>query len=400
MSASNNFDIASRNWIGVNGDVVTNGGLLLITGTRLFPQGNTVYVDSNWATLSGRGILAFENLKSALESFNVGQPSQLRYGTPSSSNACAILVGPGTFTHNGDATLQNDYLNIYGQGKDTSFIVGVGGAGIFSVANNVVIDGLNLLGQNGFWTYSTNPIVKDCIIRGGTYGCRIQDGWKGRFIGCDFAGGANNVNFFGGGEDNGGNIVGSFENCRFMGGVGISISISLGNNNLKFKDCEWYECTNAVYMSAHVTGSFINCLIYNVAGGNSDGAITVAANKNNASYFKDCTIISNRPCFSRLTSGSVIDGCYLKVSGNNNDISAITGVANGVVFRHSTILGDGTGVAIFGYGVSGAPVSGLVTHCSLRCPSGNVPGSSIININNLAIGEGSSNEEFPAGVRL
>lgn len=365
---------------------------------NLFPSWNTVYVDLDYQKLRSKGLIAFNNLYDATQAFNPGGVAAIKYGITSATNPGLILVGVGTFSHTSTPNLGvSDFISVIGQGKDSSIISPQGSSdGIIINISNCTIQGIMFNGGgNGLYVGDVSPTIRDCYMFGTTYSVRMSP-FDGRFLDCIFFGGSSNVNDFGGGSGG----AGYFENCKFLGNSSDCYESSSVNNAPIFKNCFFENSSSIINVLADFNGNFYDCSFNNTSPGeaycidgrNGGGGVGGSI----YSHFKNCIFVGQGTVINRLSSGSILENCYIRSSGNTNG-TAITGIENGAVIYGCKIMGNGSGRAIS----AGSGVSAIISHCSLRLPTGDVVGTSISsNITNLSIGGGSSNEEFPSAVNF
>lgn len=379
----------------------------IIPAPNLFPSANVVYVDNDYLKLRGKGLLAYRTLEDAVISWRAGGAAVNKYGTPSTTNRGAILVGVGTIeclSVTSDCVIDVDFLNIIGQGKDvtilTSSAVSVGNMVQFNVGNCVLKDltikapvnasrALIQAGPtfNGNWDnikVTGNPIS---VLT------QFNPALEGRITNCVFDGSAIStaINTF---TLGGTCLAGGFFGCLFTATSSQPIILSLGADfQGVIRDCEFRgPVTTAVVSSTGGSGGFggfFNCYFESESAASSFSGTSAFSGFS----FTHCSFLSEGKVISIKSNERTkfVDCSILALVGNNHSIELLT-TSTFFNISNCRVLGSGTGLAIS----SVDAINAIITNCALKTPTGDTPGSSVSsNITNIALGGGSSNEEIP-----
>jgi hypothetical protein len=375
---------------------------------NLFPSANVVYLDNDYLNLRAKGLLAYNNLQDAIEAFSAGGAAAVKFGTPSATNPCAILIGVGTFeTHRGAVSyfINTDYISIIGQGKEVSILtsaynlIGKGPMIDFNVENHILRD-FQVLG-----TANTQCLLREAggsafpgqwinlkIVgyhTDSSSSATIQGiSLTGRIIDCDFDG----TNSTGGSlfSFGGSNDTGNIEGCRFLCSSSNIAALIYSGTNLQgdILNCTFRGNINGPFFSAggavdSYSGTIANCDFESV---NVCSSIGIQANGGafNQCLIHSCNFLTGSNCI-QINSGERVRivACNLASIQNSTNVDAILikSGSTGCSISNCRIVGNGTGLAI----KAEAAVTCAITNCALRMPNGDVAGSSISsNITNNA----------------
>lgn len=345
-------------------------GNILPQNPNLFPSANAVYVDKDYSRLRTNGLLAYPDIRSACEAWDTGGPARMKFGTPSVSSPGVILIGVGTFTHSGTATLNTDFVSIVGQGSTSSIISGT----LTSNANNSSLIGFTTstgFNLGNFAGYAYDVVATSVVL----------NNFTGIFDSCTFYGGTGAVTF-----QSAPNATGTFKNCYIGASAGHGILVEAGSDGISIIciDCIFTEnCTNYLYFNSNFYGKIINCIFLY---GCLNGAILFDNHVKNYGQIINCLFTNGGYGVSKISSGGIISSSYVVSSA-----ASINNVETGAMISNCRFIPGGSNIAI--QSTSGAPIE--LTRTTLKKSDTSIPGSSVgSNISNLSYGAGSSNEEI------
>lgn len=369
------------------------------------PSSNCVYVDNDYIGLRAKGLLAYRTVEDAVVSWRAGGEARIKYGTPTATSRGTIILGAGKIesaksTTTTEVDIDVDYLNVVGQGKDATIVTTV-----------------NSLSQNILAIAATNINFFDFTLFGSTTASSIfrlaVATYSGTWHNVKITGDAiSNYVAFGVGSVN---MVGAaFYDCEFdfsNGTATPSAAMNLGGsgdlNVWKFFNCV-FKANSSVNKILSMTGKvldghFVNCMFI----GNTAQSLVESGNVYYLGSFRNCVFDSSSSTsaiglkISDTDPEMIIQGCVFTCRGScisggltnrtrivNNDfheygtnIDVINCIgAIGFVIYGCRLMTNGTGLAINADTVFNAQIS----HCTLRKPTVNTPGSSIsANITNV-----------------
>lgn len=335
------------------------------SSSKQFPLANAVYVDSYASTLRTQGILAYATLEEAFVSWKPTGEAYVSYGAPSAVNPACIVIGIGVFSVTAYIAADVPFLSIVGVSRSGSILqkgVNAGGGGIIQpISTTILLQNLTLDSNNGTFGGSNSGSFIEALSGNPTITLVDVD----MINPCDAHIDTETACTL--------NLI----NCTMNGTTGhnqAGLSIN-GNTVISVKGCTINHDndtgTGAIQCNQPLSGVIENTTIKNTTG------ITIDNGNQISCRFKDCTIIGFGGTFDGLGAASMILDSYLLSTGG--DAPGIVLSNSGTVVSSSRIIGNGAGVAIDGSGITVE-----ITHCRLRMPTGDVPGSSAPGVSNSA----------------
>lgn len=408
------------------------------TKNNLFPSSNVVYIDDDYLNLRKKGLLAYNNLEDAVNSWATGGEADLKFGTPSATKYGTISIGCGNFatilsTSSSDyVTISTEYLCIIGQGIDSTILSTRKSGLAYSPLIRVFVDNFIIKDLSIDSHYNSN-VYNSLILRPKTtsnasvienikfftsaagsydyYHIYVNGNFSGTIRNCIFDGTNLDSQFI---YIDSGDFDGIITDCIFknvstnalvviqvQGGVTMRGSIS----NCMFSGSPseaFIRFTDSSY-----SGEINDCLFYSTRNGTCGISLyEVAANNGSEMFLTDSTFDMAGPCISGYMSNRTrIMDCFLKTYGGNQSCIFLSvgsfgqsesGAAGFSLFG-SRVLGYGTGLAI--YTTYTGNVTASFAGNYLRLPDGGSEGDSIsANIlNNLT---NAFNAEIPSTISI
>lgn len=396
---------------------------MAFNNSKVLPSSKCVYVDNDAQALRQQGLLAFNNLGDALNSWDSNGEATKRFGYPSATAPATIILGGGTITSGqteagGTCYLNNDYVNIIGQGVDITILTNAASS------------------NDGIINYQ--PSALHNVISHFTIKCGASSTYAIKWTGFSWTSLLNDIKVNGNPSSgfiffSSANFRGTFENCifDFSAQTGTAIPCQLGNANSGIiRSCSFIgssTCPNVLYtagndnfycvgctFSGSVTselvkidgftsnGRFVGCIFEAFTG----RCVTITLSSTPEVTFEACNLYSaGNVCFSIASSPlTKIINCFIETTSSNKEGILLNAGSTGCVIFGCRIIGQGSGKAINSSIVVGIEVS----HCTLRKPSANTAtqgssiGSTIQNIiwnpNNVEIESlANTTEQFPVG---
>ncbi len=358
------------------------------TTSNLFPSANCVYVDNDYLKLRKKGLLAYNTLQNAVQAWRDGGEAQRKFGTPSATSPCAIILGVGRLeTHNSTSAygIDVEYLSIVGQGKDVSILA----SSIFTTGYLLETVVFNY-GFFNFTVTSTSSLLlrQSGLAMGGEWngikftgnasGAPVQVAMlAGRIVNCtfDFSSSTTTTTVF---QLIGGTSSGDILNCTFLGSSTVTTLYSYTGTNFtgNIRNCTFSGNVVTSLITLAGTDSYFGEISDCTLLSNSSTATGIVVSSASATEFmiRNCNIIGLGIAIDAImTFRSRIQNCYLSAGdANNHAVNVRTGSTGGNI-SHCRVLGHNTGRAIN----SVDAITMEVTNCTLRMPNGDVAGSSV-----------------------